>query len=233
MTFYSISQMTVCCLFLCCTGIPGSYLSSSLWADEIPLKNSVEQNIKNEKKQKTHDQRKKSLQKKDIKNVASDQKLPVESIIAEMKRAGNLIKNQQTGKPTQKIQTDVIADIENLIQQIESAQKFSVQIIKRSDRKEQSDKKQTQKMKEGKTSKSVSQLSQGPARKSSERIETGQVTTGNLSNSNSYVKDAWGHLPPAMRQRLLNIYTEKFLPQYEDQVRRYYEALAEKKKQSP
>lgn len=230
MILHSISQTTVFCLFLC---IPGSYLASSLLADETPLKKSIENKIKNEKKQVTHDQRKKQLQKKDIKKVTSDQRLPVESIIAEMKRAGNLIKNQQTGKPTQKIQTDVIADIEKIIRQIESAQKFSVQIIKQSARQEQTDKKQTKQMKEGKASKSGSQLSQGPAKKSSERIEKGRVTAGNLTNSNGYVKDAWGHLPPAMRQQLLNIYTEKFLPQYEDQVRRYYEALAEKKNQSP
>jgi hypothetical protein len=40
-------------------------------------------------------------------------------------------------------------------------------------------------------------------------------------------KDVWGHLPPALRQELLNIFSEKYIPKYDEQVRRYYEALAE------
>ncbi|MDB5390423.1 MAG: hypothetical protein JWM11_6069 [Planctomycetaceae bacterium] len=40
-------------------------------------------------------------------------------------------------------------------------------------------------------------------------------------------KDVWGHLPPALRQELLNIFSEKYIPKYDDQVRRYYEALSE------
>lgn len=38
--------------------------------------------------------------------------------------------------------------------------------------------------------------------------------------------DIWGHLPPAVREQLLNSYRERTLPQYEDLVRSYYEALA-------
>lgn len=40
-------------------------------------------------------------------------------------------------------------------------------------------------------------------------------------------KDIWGHLPPAKRAELLNIISEKYIPKYDEQVRRYYEALAE------
>ena len=41
------------------------------------------------------------------------------------------------------------------------------------------------------------------------------------------VDEVWGHLPARLRQKLQNIYSEKTLPQYEDLVRRYFEALAE------
>lgn len=40
-------------------------------------------------------------------------------------------------------------------------------------------------------------------------------------------KDVWGHLPATLRMELLNIFSEKYIPKYDDQVRRYYEALAE------
>ena len=41
------------------------------------------------------------------------------------------------------------------------------------------------------------------------------------------LKEIWGHLPPALREKMLNVYSEKYLPRYEDVVRDYFEALAE------
>jgi hypothetical protein len=48
-----------------------------------------------------------------------------------------------------------------------------------------------------------------------------------LARRRALIDEVWGHLPPAMRERLLNVGSEKLLPKYEDQIRRYYEALAE------
>mgnify|MGYP002639829860 CR=1 FL=1 len=48
-----------------------------------------------------------------------------------------------------------------------------------------------------------------------------------LAQRRALIDEVWGHLPPAMRERLLNVGSEKLLPRYEDQIRRYYEALAE------
>ena len=39
--------------------------------------------------------------------------------------------------------------------------------------------------------------------------------------------DVWGHLPPALREKLLNSYGERMLPQYEELVRKFYDALSE------
>jgi hypothetical protein len=36
----------------------------------------------------------------------------------------------------------------------------------------------------------------------------------------------WGHLPPRVRAEIENSYNERFLPKYDELVRRYYEALA-------
>jgi hypothetical protein len=36
----------------------------------------------------------------------------------------------------------------------------------------------------------------------------------------------WGHLPSRLRDRMHGAFSERFLPQYDDLVRRYYEALA-------
>ena len=40
------------------------------------------------------------------------------------------------------------------------------------------------------------------------------------------VRDAWGHLPPRMRERLLNAGPDRFVPQYDPLVRDYFESLA-------
>jgi hypothetical protein len=39
--------------------------------------------------------------------------------------------------------------------------------------------------------------------------------------------DVWGHLPEHLREQLLNTYGEKMVPQYEQLVRKFYEALSE------
>ncbi len=37
----------------------------------------------------------------------------------------------------------------------------------------------------------------------------------------------WGHLPPSVREKMLSLSSDKYLPKYEDLARRYFEALAE------
>jgi aspartate aminotransferase-like enzyme len=44
------------------------------------------------------------------------------------------------------------------------------------------------------------------------------------------IKDVWGHLPPHVREAMLNSMSEKYLPKYEELVKKYYEALAQKTK---
>ncbi|GIX05134.1 MAG: hypothetical protein KatS3mg114_1003 [Planctomycetaceae bacterium] len=39
--------------------------------------------------------------------------------------------------------------------------------------------------------------------------------------------DVWGHLPPGLREKLLNAYSEKTVPQYEHLIRKFYEALSD------
>lgn len=68
------------------------------------------------------------------------------------------------------------------------------------------------------------------AKDSSENVDPKKAAEAEAARQRQLVKDVWGHLPPALREELLNVYSEKYLPRYEDLVRRYYEALAEKQK---
>lgn len=178
-------------------------------------------------------QKQTSKEKEAIKPSENPASLPVKPIIEEMKRASNLIKNQKTGKETQKVQQQVVQNLDELIRLIESAPRGSRSRPNPNNDPQAKDGKKSQQKKSETGQKKSPQLSQGPARQSSDRKDKGEATAGSLKTRSVYIKEAWGHLPPAMRQQLLNIYTEKFLPQYEDQVRRYYEALAEQKKDVP
>lgn len=47
--------------------------------------------------------------------------------------------------------------------------------------------------------------------------------------SGSKMNSFWGHLPPRQREALFRSLSDHYLPEYEARIRRYYEALAEKK----
>lgn len=54
-----------------------------------------------------------------------------------------------------------------------------------------------------------------------------------LARRRALINEIWGHLPPSMREKLMNVRGEKTLPQYEDLIRKYYEALAESTSDTP
>ncbi|QDU51960.1 hypothetical protein Pan110_43300 [Gimesia panareensis] len=232
--------------FVCLAGLTVSTLSAPLFAADELLKKKPDSAADSQPEQKTPEKNENKLKLPEtspdrpkpgqIPKPRQGNQLPVEPIIKEMQRASKLIANQQTGKETQQIQQQVVKDLEELIQLIESSPGKTLQRMssrKQSDSPQQSQQKQQQNDQAGENQQQGNQPTQGPARKSTDRQEKGKVTPGQLSERNPYIKDAWGHLPPAMRQQLLNIYTEKFLPRYEEQVKRYYEALAEKNGQQP
>ena len=69
-------------------------------------------------------------------------------------------------------------------------------------------------------------VGENPDGESTERMGQGDDTEGDVARRQNLVKEVWGHLPPAVRQEMLNVYSEQFLPQYDDMVRRYFAALA-------
>ena len=44
---------------------------------------------------------------------------------------------------------------------------------------------------------------------------------------------AWGHLPPKVREQMRSAINEEFLPEYDELIRRYYEALATRRQNEP
>lgn len=46
-----------------------------------------------------------------------------------------------------------------------------------------------------------------------------------LARRRALINEFWGHLRPSVREKLLNVGSEKMLPHYEGLIRRYYESL--------
>jgi hypothetical protein len=63
---------------------------------------------------------------------------------------------------------------------------------------------------------------------SQELSDAARAKAADESRRAQLIKDVWGHLPPHVRDAMQNAFGEKYLPRYEDLVKKYYEALAEK-----
>lgn len=66
------------------------------------------------------------------------------------------------------------------------------------------------------------------ASESTDLTDPGEDREAQLAERRRLVKDVWGHLPPRMREELMNLQTEEPLPKYEDLVNAYFRALAER-----
>lgn len=60
-----------------------------------------------------------------------------------------------------------------------------------------------------------------------ERTDAARRKAEEEARRRSVADDVWGHLPPSVREALQKSFNEKYLPKYEELVRRYYESLAE------
>ena len=64
---------------------------------------------------------------------------------------------------------------------------------------------------------------------SSENVEGPTLPGSGVLAPGAKANSVWGHLPPRDRESLFRSLSDSFLPEYEAQIRRYYEAIAEKK----
>lgn len=74
---------------------------------------------------------------------------------------------------------------------------------------------------------------QGAAGRSPDAAESSEAATGPATadgaaatTTRDLATSVWGHLPARQRDRMQSRFSEQFLPQYEQLVRKYYEALA-------
>ncbi len=69
------------------------------------------------------------------------------------------------------------------------------------------------------------------SRESAERTATAGESAADRERRLGLATAAWGHLPPKVREQMRSAFSETYLPEYDELVRRYYEALAARREQ--
>jgi hypothetical protein len=174
---------------------------------------------------------------------------PLERAIEGMRQARQRMSDKDTGSGTREVQEQVIKDLEKLIQQAknppkgspppppQSSQNQNPQNNRNQDRQKspQPNTPEDQKQQTGESGDAQNQqkTESDNARESSDEARAAREREAELSRRRDLVKDVWGHLPPALRQKLLNANSDKSLPRYDDLIRRYFESLAEEGSTAP
>jgi hypothetical protein len=170
-----------------------------------------------------------------------------------MRDAGRRIEEEELDDETHDIQEKVVAELDELIKQLKrrpppSQQNSKPQNEDQQDQQNQKQKNQKQQQpqnsdkqkqksqqKQGSSKQQQSKSEQSKEEKSqdsSDKIRNEKAKTAEEQRREKLDRDVWGHLPPSLREKLLNVSSEKFLPKYEEMVRSYYEALAERNRQA-
>ena len=173
---------------------------------------------------------------------------PLERAIQGMRAAHEHIARRETGRPTQQVQQQVVRDLDRLIElakQQQQQQQQQQQNPQSSPQPQQPQPEQQQReqpqqqpqpapMPAPMPEASPQEAEQGPggeereqADDSEQRSEQARLREAELARREAMIQEIWGHLPPAVRQKLLNVSGDKYVPKYEDLARRYFEALAE------
>lgn len=158
---------------------------------------------------------------------------PLQQAIEEMRKAQQRIGKRDTGEETRKLQENVVSNLQMLIekikQQSQSSPSSSGGSPMPSDDESNQQNSQPPEPKpadNGQTRDDKSEESTDEPRDAENR-KIGRLTPGQMD------KEVWGHLPPKLRQQLLNAWADKYLPKYDDLVRRYFESLAEEGRPTP
>jgi hypothetical protein len=158
---------------------------------------------------------------------------PVEPIVKRMKAAQTRLKDGDTGPDTRGIQEQVVQDLEKLIdaasRQSDSSRSSQKSPSGKSPKESENGSPQQSQAapRSGADGASATTGGAAPGRHGGARTpRVGQARVA-ITGHGSLVREVWGHLPPAVRERVPVNFSETVLPAYDELVRRYFEALLE------
>ena len=153
--------------------------------------------------------------------AASEEDHPLLDIARRMRLAEDLIGESKSGSQTQDLQEQIVAKLEELLKQARSCSKKAGEceaqgVAARQPAGQPRQKPSVAGRKPG--SKPVSNPNAAPG--------TSDVQRPNLQERENLVKSVWGELPPNLREQVLQLSIEEFLPKYELLIEAYFKRLA-------
>ncbi len=151
---------------------------------------------------------------------------PVKAIVDGMQNAGVRLKQGDTGSGTRTIQEKVVKDLQKLIDEAKSKSRRSQQQKSESKQNQSSQDRSDSQQKPGSDAAAGAQPASGqPGRKSGMGKPSVSEKRPSGLPQRPLLREVWGHLPPALRERVPSDFHEAILPAYDDLVRRYFESL--------
>lgn len=149
---------------------------------------------------------------------------PLGYISQEMRMAEQLIPQRGKRSQAEQLQRRIVEDLARLIEQAERQR--AQQQSSNAKQRQQTARRRTVKQPKSSTGQNPGQNSNKPAADSTDRL--GQAERARLDPElfRGLLKDAWGHLPEREREQMMQMSQERFLPQYELLIQRYYQRLA-------
>jgi hypothetical protein len=152
---------------------------------------------------------------------------PIKPIVDAMQGAGTRLKQGDTGQNTRTLQEKVVSDLQKLIDAAKPKSRGDNDQQKQESRQESGSQSQSERSQSKPSAKAGSEPTGGgkPGRKSG--VGKPSVSEKKVATRppRPLLREVWGHLPPALRERVPSDFHEVILPAYDDLVRRYFEAI--------
>jgi hypothetical protein len=154
---------------------------------------------------------------------------PLGYISREMQLVEQLIGERGKASGAEQLQDRIVEDLAKLIEQAEQQQQAQQQSNSQDQQKQQTAKRESVQQPKSPGAASSGQDSNKPASDSSDRLGRAEAARPDPELLRGLMKDAWGHLPEREREQMMQMSPERFLPQYELMIERYYRRLAEER----
>ena len=154
---------------------------------------------------------------------------PLVQVKQNMETAQSLLRGGDNMNRAGPVQQQVVADLDALIEQLakqccSGSSQSDGQPKPGSQRSQSANRQQASRAGRG----------TAPARDSTARLQRGNSQAVNLADREELLKNLWGHLPPHVREQMLQSHSDEFLPQYELEIEKYFRRLAgEEEEQGP
>lgn len=167
-------------------------------------------------------------------DLGAEQSQPLNAIAQGMAQSKGLIREGQVAAAPQK---QVIADLDELIRQAEKlcqacqnpSSGSSSSQAKQQSQRSQPKPKPSEKAGQPKPSQKPGdeKKSQQAAQQSTARLGSGAARSADARGADDHMKEIWGRLPQRLREQMLESSSDEFLPEYREEIERYYRRLAE------